>query len=162
MASPSELSANPACFSNHLFVEENKSYNQLVKDCTITQPYALHDILKEHHIPIDSQWKEAATDVIAAIAVATFESDFKSFTFAGEKVENHDRVLTAGVTAEKESTNCTIVTELNDKGKFKGAIVKSKLAVVSNRQVFPNNDLTTWLVDTNFRPDVGCVLLHNR
>lgn len=27
--------------------------------------------------------------------------------------------------------------------------------MVSNRQVFPNSDLTTWLVNTNFRPDVA-------
>ena len=126
MKSASKLSQDGNCFKDCLYVQEEESYGELADVCSKTQPYSLQNILVEHEIPLDQSADwSKKTDLVSAFAIATFES---------------------------ESSGVTIINTHDD--KFKAAIT-TNLAVISNRQVFPTEDLALWMCDIQFQPDVA-------
>ena len=118
----------------------------LVESCSTTQPYSLLDILKENGISIDNEWKKEKCDIIAAIGIA------KYFEISGDLLsiihEPTTKLLQSSATTSSS-------TQSHTKLEFKGAVLKSGLAVVCGRQLFPSNNLTTWLANSDMHPDVA-------
>ena len=118
----------------------------LVESCSTTQPYSLLDILKENGISIDDDWKTEKCDIIAAIGIA------KYFEISGDLLsiihEPTTKLLQSSATTSSS-------TQSHTKLEFKGAVLNSGLAVVCGRQLFPSNNLTTWLANSDMHPDVA-------
>ena len=119
----------------------------LVESCSTTQPYSLLDILDENGISIDEDWNKESCEIIAAIGIA------KYFGIISGNVLSIIHEPTKKLTQSSATTSSS--TQSHTKLKFKGAVLNSGLAVVCGRQVFPSNNLTTWLANSDMHPDVA-------
>ena len=119
----------------------------LVESCSTTQPYSLLDILDENGISIDEDWNKENCDIIAAIGIA------KYFGIISGNVLSIIHEPTKKLTQSSATTSSS--TQSHTKLKFKGAVLNSGLAVVCGCQVFPSNNLTTWLANSDMHPDVA-------
>ena len=119
----------------------------LVESCSTTQPYSLLDILDENGISIDEDWNKENCEIIAAIGIA------KYFGIISGNVLSIIHEPTKKLTQSSATTSSS--TQSHTKLKFKGAVLNSGLAVVCGRQVFPSNNLTTWLANSDMHPDVA-------
>ena len=119
----------------------------LVESCSTTQPYSLLDILDENGISIDEDWNKENCEIIAAIGIA------KYFEIISGNVLSIIHEPTKKLTQSSATTSSS--TQSHTKLKFKGAVLNSGLAVVCGRQVFPSNNLTTWLANSDMHPDVA-------
>ena len=119
----------------------------LVESCSTTQPYSLLDILDENGISIDEDWNKENCEIIAAIGIA------KYFGIISGNVLSIIHEPTRKLTQSSATTSSS--TQSHTKLKFKGAVLNSGLAVVCGRQVFPSNNLTTWLANSDMHPDVA-------
>ena len=119
----------------------------LVESCSTTQPYSLLDILDENGISIDDNWNKENCDIIAAIGIAKYF----------EKISGN--VLSIIHEPTKKLTQSSATTsssrQSHTKLKFNSAVLNSGLAVVCGRQVFPSNNLMTWLANSDMHPDVA-------
>ena len=79
-------------------------------------------------------WREK-TEFVAAIAVASY-------------VDARDVSVKQNVTIIADRSSST-------EWKLNGVITKSNVAVTSNRQVFPALNLSCWLCNLDFKPDVA-------
>ena len=119
----------------------------LVESCSTTQPYSLLDILDENGISIDEDWNKESCEIIAAIGIA------KYFGIISGNVLSIIHEPTKKLTQSSATTSSS--TQSHTKLKFKGAVLNSGLAVVCGCQVFPSNNLTTWLANSDMHPDVA-------
>ena len=119
----------------------------LVESCSTTQPYSLLDILNENGISIDDDWNKESCEIIAAIGIA------KYFGIISGNVLSIIHEPTKKLTQSSATTSSS--TQSHTKLKFKGAVLNSGLAVVCGRQLFPSNNLTTWLANSDMHPDVA-------
>ena len=119
----------------------------LVESCSTTQPYSLLDILDENGISIDEDWNKENCEIIAAIGIA------KYFGIISGNVLSFIHEPTEKLTQSSATTSSS--TQSHTKLKFKGAVLNSGLAVVCGCQMFPSNNLTTWLANSDMHPDVA-------
>ena len=119
----------------------------LVESCSTTQPYSLLDILDENGISIDEDWNKENCEIIAAIGIA------KYFEIISGNVLSIIHEPTKKLTQSSATTSSS--TQSHTKLKFKGAVLNSGLAVVCGCQLFPSNNLTTWLANSDMHPDVA-------
>ena len=119
----------------------------LVESCSTTQPYSLLDILDENGISIDEDWNKENCEIIAAIGIA------KYFGIISGNVLSIIHEPTKKLTQSSATTSSS--TQSHTKLKFKGAVLNSGLAVVCGCQMFPSNNLTTWLANSDIHPDVA-------
>ncbi|KAL5484395.1 hypothetical protein EMCRGX_G020887, partial [Ephydatia muelleri] len=128
------------CFQDTLFVNEDKSYEMLVESCSTTQPYSLLDILDENGISIDDDWNKESCDIIAAIGIAKYFEKISGNVLSIIHEPTKKLIQSSATTSSSRQSHTKL--------KFKGAVLNSGLAVVCGRQVFPSNNLTTWLANS--------------
>ena len=119
----------------------------LVESCSTTQPYSLLDILDENGISIDDDWNKENCDIIAAIGIAKYFEKISGNVLSIIHEPTKKLIQSSATTSSSRQSHTKL--------KFKGAVLNSGLAVVCGRQVFPSNNLTTWLANSDMLPDVA-------